>query len=51
MNMNVLQTELFEIPIITIIPVLEKTYTMIANRYETKIYFHWCIICGNVNCT
>lgn len=54
MNTAVLQTELFEFPIITNSPVLDKTYAVIANRYETKIYFHfthWCVICGNVNCT
>lgn len=52
--MTVLQTELFELPISTITPVLDKPYTVIANRYETKIYFtftHWCVICGSFNCT
>lgn len=41
MSMTVLQTELFELPIITFTPVSDKTYTVIANRYETKIHFHW----------
>lgn len=51
MNTTVFQTELFELPVVTIAPVLDKTYTVLANKYETKIYFPWCVICGNVNCT
>lgn len=51
MNATLLQIELFEFPIITTTSVLDKTYTVIANRYETKIYFHSCVIFGNVNCT
>lgn len=51
MNTTVLQTKLFELPVVTITPVLDKTYNVTANKYETKIYFHRCVICGDVNCT
>lgn len=41
--MSILQTELFDLPIITITLVLHKTYTVVADKKTCYFYFaHWC---------